>query len=90
MPPKAGDHAVGRALVFDLDHGALAGAIRLIETLGHDAVEAGALETPEPVLRERAVARGRGEVHGRRPAGKQLLEPFSPRLERRLAQVLVA
>src|SRR4051812_33990562 len=44
----------------------------------------------EPVLGERAVARGGGEVH-RRPGGAQrILEALAPFGERRLAQIVVA
>src|SRR5207302_9716775 len=41
VPAEAGDHSVGRTRVFDLDHRALAGAIRRVQALRHDAVEPG-------------------------------------------------
>ena len=49
VPAEAGDHAVGGALVLDLQHHAL--ARRVGERLGlrHHAVEAGAFEPLEPV-----------------------------------------
>ena len=68
VPAEAGDDAVGRARVLDLDHRALAGAVRRVETLGHHAVETGALEAAEPVLGERAIARRGREVDRRRRA----------------------
>ena len=90
VPAKAGDHAVGRALVLDLDHGAFPRAIGRIETLGHDAVEPGPFEATEPVLRHRAIARGRREVHRRRRARQHVVEPLAPPRERLGAQILVA
>src|SRR2546425_467163 len=59
VPAEAGDHAVGCARVLDLDHRALARAVRRIQTLGHHTVEPGALEATEPVRGEGAVARRR-------------------------------
>ena len=91
VPAKAGDDAVGRARVLDLDHRALAGRYGDVEALRHDAVEPGALEAAEPVLGERAIARRRREVDRRRGAGRAPSRAArgAPR-ERRLAQVLVA
>ena len=53
VPAVAGDHAVGGALVLDLEHGPLVGLVGAVQRLGDDAVEAGALELLEPVLRGR-------------------------------------
>ena len=83
VPAEAGDHAVGGALVLDLEHRPLAGLVRRVEPLGDDAVEPGALEPLEPVRRrwrDRAwpgsggpaawPRRGRPRaVRGARPAG---------------------
>src|SRR5262249_59908164 len=63
VPAEAGDHAVGGTLVLHLDHRALAGAIGRVEALGHDAIEPGALEATEPVLRHRAIARPPPHAH---------------------------
>jgi hypothetical protein len=76
--------------VLDLDHRALAGAVRLVQSLGHDPVEPGALEAPEPVLGQRAISRRRRDVHRRRRVGQRLFQPLASRRERRLAQILVA
>ena len=48
VPAKAGDDAVGRARVLDLQHRPLARLVRRVERLGDDAVEAGALEFAQP------------------------------------------
>ena len=57
VPAKAGDDAVGRARVLDLDHRALAGLIRPRRRLGDHAVEAGALEARQPLAPRRARSR---------------------------------
>ena len=59
VPAEASHDTVGRSLVLDLEHRALAGLIGSIEPLGDHPVEAGALEAIEPVPGGRAVA-GRG------------------------------
>ena len=59
VPAEAGDDAVRRAPVLDLEHRALAGLVGAVEALRDHAVEAGALEPVEPVGGERAVLRGR-------------------------------
>ena len=74
VPAEPRHHAVGRALVLDLEHRALAGLVRGVEPLGHDAVETGTLEVVEPVGRERAVAGRGGEVDRRRGVGEDGLE----------------
>src|SRR6185295_19425192 len=63
VPPEAGHDAVGRPLVLDLQHRALARLVRRLEALGDDAVEAGALDTVEPICRGVPIARRRGEVN---------------------------
>ena len=52
VQPVAGDDAVGRALVLDLEHDALVRLVGDRQRLGDDAVEARALELVEPALRE--------------------------------------
>ena len=49
--PVAGDHAVGGALVLDLEHHPLVRLVGAVERLGDDAVQPGALELGEPALR---------------------------------------
>ena len=66
VPAEAGDDAVGRALVLDLEHRPLARLVRRVEPLGDDAVETGALEPVEPVRGGRPVARRRRQVDRRR------------------------
>ena len=59
---EPGHHAVGGALVLDLDQRPLVGLVRVVEPLGDDAVEAGPLERREPFGRHGAVgARRRHE-----------------------------
>ncbi len=62
VPAEAGDDAVAVALVFDLEEGALVGGVGAGEGFGDDAVEAGAFEAGEPVLRDGAVLCGGREV----------------------------
>jgi hypothetical protein len=64
VPAEAGDYAVAVALVLDLEQGALVGGVGAGEGLGDDAVEAGAFEAGEPVLRCGAVFRCRREMDG--------------------------
>ena len=59
-----GHRAVGRALVLDLHHRALVGRVHVVEPLGHDAVESGALERREPRLGD-----GRSVLDGVRSTG---------------------
>lgn len=84
--PVAGDDAVGRALVLDLEHEALVGLVGDVDRLGDDAVEARALELGEPALRDVAVGCRRGQVDGRLGRGECLLERRAP-LGERLVEV---
>src|SRR4029079_5231464 len=60
VPAEAGHDAVGRSLVLDLEQGALARLVRGVESFRDDAIEAGSLETVEPVGRRGAVGRPGG------------------------------
>src|SRR5262249_5268210 len=90
VPPEPRDDAVGRAPVLDLDHRPLARFVGLVEPLGHDPIQTGALEPAEPVLRERAVLRRRREMERRPDAGELPLEALTPRRQRNAAKVLAA
>ncbi len=57
---EPGHHAVGGALVLDLDQGPLVGLVHVVEPLGHHAVEARPLERREPFGRHGAVGARRG------------------------------
>ena len=59
VPAEAGDDAIAFALVLHLQHDALVGLVGARGGLGHDAVEAGALEALEPVGGDR---RGRAST----------------------------
>ena len=83
----ADHHAVGRALVLDLDPEPLARHIRAVPRLGDHAVEPGAFELLEPVLGCLGVARVRGEEDRLLHALEQLLEAFAALSQRLLAQV---
>src|SRR5919198_913253 len=52
VPAEAGHHAVGGPLVLDLEHHPLVGQVGQVTGLGHHPVKAGALEQPEPALRQ--------------------------------------
>src|SRR5581483_9914160 len=86
----AADDAIDGAQVLHLDHRAHAGLVRAVEPLRDDAVEPGALEALEPVLRQVAVARRRREVRGRADARERALEPRAALREERTAQVVSA
>src|SRR5207249_6675678 len=64
VPAEAAHHAVRGAGMLDLDHRALARLVGRGLVLGDDAVEPGALEAVEPLLRDHAVAAAGREVHG--------------------------
>ena len=90
MPAKTGHHAVGRPLVLDLQHGPLGGEISQVTGFGHHAVEAGTLETREPVAGHVGILRGRGEVHGGPGRLEYLLELTPPLGIGHLTQVTIA
>ena len=90
VPSESGDDAVGGPPVLDLEHGPFTGKVGLVEALGHDAVETGAFEAAEPVLRQGAIARRGGEVDRTRRVAEELVEFRPPLLQRRAAQILVA
>ena len=90
VPAEAGDDAVRGALVLDLEHRPLARLVARVELLGHDAVEAGALEPVEPVGGQPAIGRRRREVDRRSGLAEHRLEPRPPLALGDLAQVLVA
>jgi hypothetical protein len=62
VDPIAHQHDVGRALVLDLEHRALAGLVRLIQRLGDHAIQPRAFELVEPAPGDVDVARRVGEV----------------------------
>ena len=87
MPAEAGDHAVGGALVLDLDHGPLVLAVGAVEALGDDAVQAGAFEAVEPIGGHVPIARRGSQLHRRRRCAERLLQLCPARAERFAAQV---
>src|ERR1700674_2535515 len=77
-PAKPTDDNVRRALLLDLDHGALARFVDALDALGHDAVEPGSAVFLQPADRDVAIA-GRGaQVDRRRLRAEQFLEPLAP------------
>ena len=89
VPAEAGDRHVRGPGVLHLGPPPLSRLVGPVEALGDDPVEAGPLEAGEPVGRERAVLRRRGEVETRDAgldAGGQLATALG---ERALAQVVV-
>ena len=87
MHPVAGDHAIGGALVLDLEHRALVGFVATTERLGHDAVETSTFEVMEPPLGDSVISRGSGDVH-RRLGGGQRFDQCGPPLLERLLHVV--
>ena len=84
VPAKAGDDAIGRARVLDLDHRALAGLVVAVRRLRDHAVEAGAFEA----RRASRARRARSRVIGVRWIGgsrlrEQLFERGAPLALRR-------
>jgi hypothetical protein len=90
VQPVAGDDAVGRSLVLDLEHHAFVGLVRPFERLGDDPVEPGALELVEPPTRELGVGRGRRDVDRRPRVHERRLECGPSLGERPLHEVIVA
>ena len=88
----SGDDRLGRALVLDLEHRALAGGVGRGEGLRDDPVEPGPLEAGEPVGRLGGVAGHPREVQrcSLRHALEERLEPLPPLGEGRARHVLVA
>ena len=74
VPAEAGYHAIGRAGVLDLEHGALARLVRRRHRLGHDPVEAGTLEALKPIARNSLVVRSRRQVNRWLRAGHRLFD----------------
>ncbi len=90
VDPVARHDAVGGALVLHLELHPLVADVEAVGGLGHDPVEAGALEALEPVLGLGAVRGGAGEVDGGGGAGEGLFQ-LGPTAEEGLAgEVLVA
>ncbi len=83
----AGQRAVGGALVLDLDEGPLVRLVRVVEALGDDAVEPGALEDREPVVGDGGIGARRRDEHARtrlddvdQPGPTLAQRPRQPRL----------
>ena len=74
MDPIARDDAVGGPLVFDFEHHAFVRLVHALEGFCNHAVQAGAFELLEPLLRQVVVGRCGGEMHGRLGSEKGLLE----------------
>jgi len=90
VPPEPRHHAVGSALVLDLEHRPLAWLAGRIEALGDHAVQPRALEPLEPVGCLRPVGRRRREVDRRAHARQRCLEQGAPLRLGHLAQVAVS
>ena len=78
VPAEPRDHAVGGALVLDLEHRPLARLIGRVEPLRDDTVQARAFEPLEPALRRRPVARRRCQVDGRLDLSEDGFEAGAP------------
>src|SRR5438094_8317914 len=83
-PAKAADDAIGGALFFHFDHGALARMINTVHALGDDAVEAGSPIFLEPVKRHLPVTRDRTEIDRLGLGTKKRLPPRAPPAQRKL------
>ncbi len=90
MHPISEGHDVRRPDVLDLQHGPLAGRVRLAQPLRHDPVETRSLELGQPAAREVGIVGRAGEVHGRRDSGEQVLELGAALREGRGLQVAIA
>src|SRR5207247_4093866 len=89
-PAKAADDAIGGALFFHLDHGALAGMVNTVHALGDDAVEAGSPIFLEPVKRHLPVMRDRTEIDRLGPATEERLQAWGALPERHVEAGLIA
>src|SRR5581483_4997776 len=78
VPAKTRDDAIRRARVLDLEHRALARLVYTVFRLRHDAVEARAFETLQPLGRDRDIARHRRQMNRRRHTVEQPLERRAP------------
>ena len=85
MPAQAGDDAVRRAPVLDLEHGALARLVGAGLVLRHYSVQSCALEALEPVAGAAAVGGNRRQVQ-RWPCGAQHLLQVGPAVGERDAR----
>src|SRR5688500_912968 len=90
MPAETGDYTVTLALVLHLQHHALVRLVRPGVGLGDHSVEPRPLESPEPVLGDRAVARCGRYVQRLDGIRENALEHSAPLAERLLAQVPIA
>jgi hypothetical protein len=82
VPAKPGDDTVALPLVLHLEHHALVRLVGGVGALRHDAVEAGPLEAPKPVLRRGVVGGRRRDVHRRLDRREHLLQSGAPLRER--------
>src|SRR5262249_13933285 len=64
VPAEGADHALGGALMLDLQHHSLAWDVAPIESLGDDAIEPRAFEALEPARGEGAIQRRGGQING--------------------------
>src|SRR4051812_37010983 len=74
VPTKPRDDAVGRPRVLDLDHQPLAWRVRERVRLRDDAIEPGALEAFEPVLRGLRITSDRRDMYRRLRLRERVLE----------------
>ena len=84
VPAEAGDDAVRRAGVLDLEHRARAGRVRQVFRLRDHAVETRAFELCEPLGGLLAIAGHRRQVQWGRRAREQHLELFTTLALRRI------
>src|SRR3954451_7427667 len=71
---EAGNDAIGRLLMLDLDHLAGPGDVPQVRRLGHDAVDARPLVARQPTFCDTDVGRGRSDEEWRFSAREHLLE----------------
>ena len=90
VPAEAGHHAVGRALVLDLEHRPLARPVRRRRGAWRSRRRGRRPRSGRTSPRQGAVARRRRQVDGRRRAAAGCLQPRPPLALGHVAQVLVA